>query len=93
MILPLTSLAFAHLDLCFRLHTQGLDLVYTPHAVAGIEQVSMPGPALLQAAEQDRRLLQERWQQKLRAGDPWYNPAMLAAHGLDQASFTAWLLG
>ena len=87
------TLAFAHLDLCFRLHGQRPHLVYTPHAVAMIDQAFVPEPSQIQAAEQDRRLLQERWRAKLYAGDPWYNAAIFADHALDQGSFSSWLLG
>ena len=86
------TLAFAHLDLCFRLHGQGLRLVYTPHAVAEMSQSFAPESGQMQAAEQDRRLLQERWHEKLCSGDPWYNTALLAEQALDQARFRAWLL-
>ncbi|MDO5673417.1 MAG: glycosyltransferase [bacterium] len=86
------TLAFAHLDLSFRLQGQELSLVYTPHAVACIGQAFAPGSGQVQAAEQDRQLFQGRWHEKLSLGDPWYNTAMLVDHGLDPARFRDWLL-
>lgn len=87
------TLVFAHLDLCFRLRSRGLSLVYTPYAAAGIAQDSAPGPLELQEAELDRLLLQRRWQGMLAAGDPWYNRAILTAQAVDAAAFEHWLCG
>ena len=70
------TLAFAQLDLCFRLHNRGLRHVYTPWAVAECGPVAV-SEALLDAAEADRLLLQARWKKLLNRGDPWYNRNLL----------------
>ncbi len=87
------TLVFAHLDLCFRLRGQGLSLVYTPYAAAGLLKDPPPASEWLEEAEADRRLLQQRWHNTLAAGDPWYNQAMLAAQAIDEAAFARWLCG
>lgn len=86
------TLAFAQLDLCFRLHNRGLRHVYTPWAVAECGPVAV-SEALLGAAEADRLLLQARWKKLLNRGDPWYNRNLLACSGVSEADFTAWFRG
>ena len=86
------TLAFAQLDLCFRLHNRGLRHVYTPWAVAECGPVAV-SEALLGAAEADRLLLQARWKKLLNRGDPWYNRNLLACSRMNEANFTAWFRG
>lgn len=86
------TLAFAHLDLCFRLYEQGFFLVYTPYAALVATTVAAKD-ARLAAAALDQRLLQQRWQDILPAGNPWYNQGMLAAKGVDPAAFAVWMSG
>lgn len=86
------TLAFAQLDLCFRLCDRGLHLVYTPWA-AGDMACAEPSEAELAAAEADRALFQERRQSLLAQGDPWYNRALLAEAGIGATAFAAWMTG
>jgi len=87
------TLVFAQLDLCFRLYGQGLSFVYTPYAVASPQREEPLSDAFIQAAARDRSFLQERWRNMLLAGDPWYNRAMLTAHGITETTFLDWLAG
>ncbi len=87
------TLAFAHLDLCFRLHGQDLYLVYTPYAAATLAEGQPPGSAELSAALHDRALFQQRWRNRLQGGDPWYTSSILADKQIDPAQFSTWLTG
>ena len=87
-------LEIAQLDLCFRLHTQGLGNVFLPYARATMQlrhilrhgEDEITGP-------HDRQLFQQRWQELLRAGDPYHNPQLLVDTGIATEDFLRWYAG
>lgn len=65
--------AFYDVDLCLKLREAGSLIVYDPYA----EAVCLSLKKELFADENDKAWFQKRWQNFLKAGDPYYNPHFL----------------
>jgi GT2 family glycosyltransferase len=65
--------AFNDVDFCLRLGARGLRVVVTPHALL-CHRESASRPRVHTGAE--FRIVRRRWVDVVRAGDPYYNPAL-----------------
>lgn len=87
-------LAMAQLDLCWRLHAQGLANVYVPYPQA-VEEERRPvrNDEDVTAGLQDRHRFQQRWHKLLCTGDPYHNPQLLVDNGITLEDFLRWYAG
>ncbi len=89
------TIAFAQLDLCFRLHDKGLKNLFTPWAAAEVEGTTgtIMSEGMEQAGHQDRLAFQQRWHSLLVAGDPYHSAQLLVDRDISQAAFLHWYAG
>jgi GT2 family glycosyltransferase len=85
---------FADSDLCFRIQEQGKEILYTPFALGHYLKAEEQQPGFDQdAINSEKRLFQKHWQEKLGAGDPYYNLNVLDRNGVKEKEFLTWYLG
>ena len=85
---------FADSDLCFRIQEQGKEILYTPFAHGRYLKAEEQQPGFDQDAIKSEKLrFQKQWQEKLSAGDPYYNLSVLERNGVKEKEFLAWYLG
>ena len=85
---------FADCDLCFRLQNNDLEILYTPFVSGRLLQSEEEQILFVSGAtESERKLFQQKWQEKLRAGDPYYNRNVLEQGGVKEDDFLVWYLG
>ena len=85
---------FADSDLCFRMQEQGREIFYTPFALGQYlipeeEQFS----SQLEQTGLEKKLFQNRWQDKLSLGDPYYNLNVLKRKNVTETDFLNWYVG
>lgn len=72
---------FGDTDLCLKIHQQGFLCLYTPYARLIHHESASRGKQADDPHPIDSALFLQRWEKRLEAGDPWYNPN-LAKHGM-----------
>ena len=87
------TLAFAQLDLCFRLHSRGFVNVFTPYAAGVALAGAESGLDSDTAGAMDRALFRQRWHSQLLVGDPYHNRQLLQVTGIPLDAFLAWYAG
>lgn len=85
---------FADSDLCLRMREKGYENVYTPFALGQWLRSEEKQPGLSGSSKRhEKTFFQEKWQEVLRSGDPYYNFGVLDQHGIDQGEFLKWYAG
>ena len=88
------TLAFAHLDLCCRLHAAGFANLFTPYAQAAVAAGKAgPDENDEETGRRDRRVFQHRWHRMLLAGDPYHSRQLLRDRGISLEVFDRWFAG
>jgi len=85
---------FADSDLCLRMRARGYVNIYTPFALGkwlrDEENLPLPLPSITSA---EKVFFQNRWQNILRMGDPYYNYGLLEQEGINRDTFQQWYSG
>lgn len=85
--------AFAHLDICFRLHVAGFANLFTPFAQAVVAAWTRSDETDEETGRRDRTVFQQRWHGMLLGGDPYHSRQLLRDRGLSLEVFDRWYAG
>ncbi len=85
---------FALHDLALKITNVGKKVVYIPYAAVNFTKNSInSGFGLEEELTKEKILFQNKWRDKLKIFDPFYNPGILDYNGIDREKFLTWLSG
>lgn len=85
---------FADSDLCFRMQEKGREIIYTPFTFGEyLIDEEKQFRSQTEAIGIEKKLFQNRWQEKLNSGDPYYNLNVLKRKNMSETDFLHWYVG